>query len=158
MEALCWGDFINLVNFWGFYLVTAFKPPISSYENLGIKTHFYFFKYRTHGICKMGRQKKLNYVALNVDLKQRKTHSIEIWTLTLKAVHEGKRPYKCSECDADFAYKQHMKTHIISVHEKRKPHLCPTCGVGFADKSNLINHISAVHEGKKRQMKNKKIL
>ena len=129
--------------------MTAFKPSISSHRNLGIKTH---------GICKEGRQKKRNYVALNVDLKQRKTHTSEIWTLTLQAVHEGKRPYKCSECDADFAYKQHMKTHIISVHEKRKPHLCPTCGVGFADKSNLISHIAAVHEGKKRPMKNKPFL
>ena len=100
----------------------------------------------------MGRQKKIN---LNVDLIQRKTHTSEIWTLNLQLVHEGKRPYKCSECDADFAYRQHMKTHIIAVHEKRKPHLCPTCGVGFADKSNCISHIAAVHEGKKRPMKNK---
>jgi uncharacterized Zn-finger protein len=73
-------------------------------------------------------------------------------------VHEGKRPYKCSECDADFVHKQNMTKHIVAVHEKRKPHLCPTCGVGFADKSNLKNHIASVHEGKKRPMKNKTFL
>ena len=73
-------------------------------------------------------------------------------------MHEGKRPYKCSECDADFAYKHQITTHIVAVHEKRKPHLCPTCGVGFADKSNLKNHIASVHEGKKRPMKNKTFL
>ena len=70
-------------------------------------------------------------------------------------MHEGKRDFKCSNCDAAFADRSGLKTHIIAVHEKRKPHLCPNCGVGFADKCNLTNHIKAVHEGKKRTYKNK---
>ena len=68
-------------------------------------------------------------------------------------MHEKKRPHKCLECDATFAFKHGLTKHIVAVHEKRKPHICTECGVGFADKSNLINHVAAVHEGKKRTYK-----
>ena len=33
------------------------------------------------------------------------------------SVHEGKKPFQCSTCDASFARKSHLKGHIASVHE-----------------------------------------
>ena len=32
------------------------------------------------------------------------------------SVHEGKKPFECTICDASFALKHHMKGHIASVH------------------------------------------
>ena len=71
----------------------------------------------------------------------------------MEAVHEKKKPYKCSFCDADFPQSQNLRNHIIAVHEKKKPHLCSLCGMSFADKSNLTNHIRGVHRGIKRKKK-----
>ena len=65
-------------------------------------------------------------------------------------MHEGKKPYKCTNCDVSFAHNHDLKKKTSAVHEKKKPHLCPTCGVSFADKGNLTKHLAAVHKGIKR--------
>jgi len=66
------------------------------------------------------------------------------------AVHERKKPLKCSICDARFSTRRNMKRHVASVHEKRKLYKCDIClllnqpGV-FTIKSDLTGHIETVH-------------
>ena len=40
----------------------------------------------------------------------------------------------CEICDAWFANKTRLKSHIASVHEGKKPHKCEICDVGFFQK------------------------
>ena len=39
-------------------------------------------------------------------------------------VHEGKKPHKCTICDASFALKAGLKQHVSFAHEKKKTHKC----------------------------------
>ena len=36
-------------------------------------------------------------------------------------VHEGKKPFKCDNCDANFSEKSKLKNNVTSVHEGNKP-------------------------------------
>ena len=67
----------------------------------------------------------------------------------ISAVHEGKKPFKCTICDKRFGRKSHMELHISAVHEEKKPFKCLLCNKGFTRKENLQSHISLVHESKK---------
>ena len=44
------------------------------------------------------------------------------------SVHEGKKPYKCSICDARFARKTNLSGHIASIHEGKKLYLTGSQG------------------------------
>ena len=66
----------------------------------------------------------------------------------ISSIHEGKKPYKCKNCDQ----------HIPSKHEGKEPFKCQIC--------DLSRHVSSIHEGKKpfkckicdkKRMKHKKI-
>ena len=67
----------------------------------------------------------------------------------ISAVHEGKKPFKCSICDKSFGRKSHMELHISAVHEEKKPFECLLCKEGFTRKENMQKHISSVHEKEK---------
>ena len=67
----------------------------------------------------------------------------------ISAVHEGKKPFKCTICDKSFGRKSHMELHISAVHEEKKPFKCLLCKEGFTRKENLQKHISSVHENEK---------
>ena len=64
-------------------------------------------------------------------------------------VHERKKSFKCSICDASFARKPHLKGHMESVHEGKKPFKCDICDASFTSKRRLKSHIVSIHEGKK---------
>jgi uncharacterized Zn-finger protein len=63
------------------------------------------------------------------------------------SVHEEKKPFECTICDASFAYKHHMNRHIVSVHEEKKPFECNISDARFARKTHLNGHIATVHDG-----------
>ena len=77
----------------------------------------------------------------------------------IQVVHEGKKPFKCTLCDASFTKKSYMVTHIASVHEgkkhieskheKKRPYKCSKCDACFTQSNVLKKHITSVHEGKK---------
>ena len=52
----------------------------------------------------------------------------------ISAVHEGKKPYKCTICDNSFGLKRNLKSHIASVHEGKKSFQCNVCGQSFTEK------------------------
>ena len=60
-------------------------------------------------------------------------------------VHEGKKPYLCTICGADFSQRPNLKRHIEGVHE-RKQHPCTLCEKIFTDSGNLKKHIKMKHE------------
>ena len=66
----------------------------------------------------------------------------------VETVHEKKKRFKCTECNACFGYKQVLANHIKSIHEKRKPYKCDICYGQFKLEHNLKAHIKSVHEGK----------
>ena len=53
------------------------------------------------------------------DKKMRDEHII--------AIHEGKKPHKCSLCDSSFGVKAHLRVHIERVHEGKKSYKCLLC-------------------------------
>ena len=75
-------------------------------------------------------------------------HNCHSSTFPQDRVHEGKRPFKCFECDSTFKLKCDLKNHTQSVHEGKKAHTCTICQKGFAKKGNLNRHVKE-HEGKK---------
>merc|ERR1711862_1089714 len=61
------------------------------------------------------------------------------------AVHEGKKPFKCSLCDGDFSKSGDLKRHVETVHEGKKPYKCPNCDTRFPTKGNMKTHIEKIH-------------
>jgi len=56
-------------------------------------------------------------VVINLQQNQAlKAHIMEI--------HKGKRPYKCTKCEATFNYKNAMTRHIANIHDGKKPFKC----------------------------------
>jgi uncharacterized Zn-finger protein len=66
----------------------------------------------------------------------------------VETVHEKKKRFKCTECNACFGYKQVLANHIKSKHEERRPYKCDICNGQFKLEHNLKAHIKSVHEGK----------
>ena len=64
-----------------------------------------------------------------------------------KRLHEGIRPYKCSQCDKTFTQANQMNSHKL-VHSGEKPFKCSDCTHGFASKNQLKEH-KRKHSGEK---------
>lgn len=62
-------------------------------------------------------------------------------------IHKGERAFKCSECDREFARRDHLAVHL-RIHTGEKPHKCPFCRKSFAQSSNLNVHLRT-HTGEK---------
>ena len=68
---------------------------------------------------------------------------------TFKHSDEGKKPFKCDICNANFWQNVNLNTHVATVHEGMKPFQCDICNANFGKKSNLNSHIARAHERKK---------
>lgn len=62
-------------------------------------------------------------------------------------IHMGERAFKCSNCDKEFAQRNHLAIHL-RIHTGEKPHTCPFCKKSFAQRSNLNVHLRT-HTGEK---------
>ena len=58
------------------------------------------------------------------------------------SVHEGKQPFKCDICDANFTQKPNLKQPIESDDEGKKPFKCDMCDASFAFKHHLQAHVT----------------
>ena len=70
----------------------------------------------------------------------------------VSAVHEGKKPFKCTICAATFSQKPHLKAHVLSnhkVHDGTKLNNCTNCAATFSKKNGLTRHLKNVHEREK---------
>ena len=64
----------------------------------------------------------------------------------IKSVHEGKKGYKCTICDASFYASNGLKYHMTKIHEDKRPYIYEICDSSFVLKGHLTRHISSVHE------------
>lgn len=62
-------------------------------------------------------------------------------------IHVGEKAFKCSECDREFARRDHLAVHL-RIHTGEKPHKCSFCRKSFAQSSNLNVHLRK-HTGEK---------
>ena len=70
---------------------------------------------------------------------------------SLAAIHDGKKPFKCNFCEANFNHKHHLKKHIKvheAGHEGKKPFKCNVCDTRFAKNITMKAHILTIHENK----------
>ena len=58
---------------------------------------------------------------------------------------------------SSFAQKPDLKEHMESIHEGKKPFLCSTCDAIFTQKPDLKEHMELIHEGKKPQLYSKEL-
>ena len=71
-----------------------------------------------------------------------------------KRIHNGEKPYECSECGRKFsnqsalAHSLSYDTHGTRIHTGEKPYECSECGKKFSDHSALITH-KRIHTGEK---------
>ena len=70
----------------------------------------------------------------------------------IASIHEGKKPFKCDDCNDSFARKYDLKTHIKIVHE-RKWFRCYRCVQTFSSQQNMEKHIKRLHDGNSLDIK-----
>jgi KRAB domain-containing zinc finger protein len=74
-----------------------------------------------------------------------------------ETLHEGKKAFKCNDCNKPFLKKSHLtrheKTHLnrnlVSQDSKRKTYACKTCEKVFGRIEHLKDHTKTVHKRKK---------
>ena len=98
-----------------------------------------------------GKKVKCNLCEASIDKPYLKLH--------IAAVHEGKKPFECTECEKRFGNSSSLMTHIKSVHKKNKslncpipadldakmPYNCAKCKIQFQRKQHLIIHNALRH-------------
>uniref|UniRef100_A0A8D8NUL5 Zinc finger protein 416 n=3 Tax=Culex pipiens TaxID=7175 RepID=A0A8D8NUL5_CULPI len=55
-------------------------------------------------------------------------------------IHNGERPFQCSQCPRTFRISQGLVRHVREVHERRRTYACEICGDRFGNKRNLDQH------------------
>lgn len=61
--------------------------------------------------------------------------------------HEGKKAFKCPDCDKEFYRRAQMNTHM-RIHRGEKPYRCDFCEKVFTQSSSLTVHLR-IHTGEK---------
>ncbi|XP_064466718.1 zinc finger protein ZFAT-like isoform X2 [Ornithodoros turicata] len=55
-------------------------------------------------------------------------------------IHEGIKPFKCTECRYECRSRNNLNVHMLT-HSSEKPHLCDQCGKGYKSKAALRLHV-----------------
>ena len=90
------------------------------------------------------------YIDMDEFAKHVKTHEIDTITEVFSSAeqnfnpndpspNENERPFECTMCEATFAMKRNLNSHI-RLHFAEKSHVCAICGKGFKMKGNLTVH------------------
>ncbi|KAI8840633.1 hypothetical protein BJ741DRAFT_595816 [Chytriomyces cf. hyalinus JEL632] len=58
-------------------------------------------------------------------------------------LHSKMRPYKCGDCEADFARLSDLLRHTRTVHKGLKDFECGKCGDGFSRRDSLQRHLKS---------------
>jgi len=61
-----------------------------------------------------------------------------------RAIHGSGKPYKCTQCGAQFNFSHSLKLHVLK-HAGRRPHQCQTCFKSYLTASHLKYHVDAIH-------------
>ena len=64
-----------------------------------------------------------------------------------KRLHEGIRPYKCSQCGQSFTQVNQLNSHKL-VHSGEKPFECSKCTLRYSSTTHLQEH-KRKHSGEK---------
>ena len=63
--------------------------------------------------------------------------------------HEGKKPFNCPQCRAEFSKRCNLKAHIDSEHENIR-YSCEHCDASYTRKNRLIIHLKKTHKIEKK--------
>ena len=55
----------------------------------------------------------------------------------MNTVHQVKKPFECTICDASFTQKTSISAHMTSLHEGNKSFNCNNCDACFAQNTSL---------------------
>ena len=68
------------------------------------------------------------------------------YPFSLKEKINREAKFDCEMCGKKFMKKQSMQQHIAAIHEGKKPHKCSICGVAFGYQKTLNRHKQLVHD------------
>ena len=60
-------------------------------------------------------------------------------------MHEGEKPFKCTQCTAEFSKRCNLNTHIDSEHDNNR-YSCELCNASYSRKSRLVAHLKKTHK------------
>ncbi|KAL1378585.1 hypothetical protein pipiens_015493 [Culex pipiens pipiens] len=62
----------------------------------------------------------------------------------IKRVHEGVRPFSCSQCSLKFTTADRLQRHMYT-HTGEKPYKCELCPQAYAQTNDLVKHVARSH-------------
>ena len=79
------------------------------------------------------------------DQCDRAYYSMPSLTLHKRSAHTKERPFQCSYCPAAFTGLSNLKDHI-RIHTGEKPYVCQVCNKAFTKSCNMKKHVKLMHK------------
>ncbi|PVD20845.1 hypothetical protein C0Q70_19006 [Pomacea canaliculata] len=97
------------------------------------------YKHKTQG--KLGRRSYKCPYCDRIFIRANSELQKHIW------IHEGIKPFKCSECSYACRSKNNLQAHMLR-HSNQKPFSCQECGKAYKSKTALRWHVRSHKDGK----------